>query len=485
MPLVDGNVTPLCIPRKHFELLTNTTQGIRFRALYGGRNGAKDHSFVRFLVELTVRTSKRVLFTREVQKSLDASAKQLIEDVIKEQGYREFFDIKRDEVKSKSNDSKFIFSGLNDIVAGDLKSMEGIDIVVIGEAENLTKKSFDILNQTIRKPGSEIWLAFNPRYEDDFVCKLCINEPPDNMLSVEVNGYALSSDGLTVVMADNPFVTDEMIKEAQRLFDTDKEGFINQCLGKPKGQGGRIYPMWNEKLHVVDLPLTEIAKCDLYMVIDPHRKYYPAILWFAVTPTDSVIIYNEFPKFDDLGMYYEEARDSILFDDKTMKDLANIILAGDFSQLHNNRIIRTGDPRFLAENINYVPELIQHGVHGWVDTPFDNIETHRETVKTYLEYNPALPVCGANTPLMYVAGGDRTRNVRRALERHCWGDKDKESERFKDFIDVIRYFFGITNGRPKFRGKPQKLSMGHIISPVDYMTKNILPNPYGRIDDDT
>jgi PBSX family phage terminase large subunit len=407
----------------------------------------------------------RMLFTREVQKSLASSSKQLVEDVVTDLGYRAFFDILRDEVRSKPNGSKFEFSGLNDIVVGDLKSYEGVDIAVICEAENLTRNTFENFNQTIRKPGSEIWIVFNPQYEDDFVCDLCINNPPKNMISLQVNGYALAPDNKTVIKADNPFITDTMIGEAQRLHDTDLALFEKDCLGIPRGEGGRIYPMYNKDLHEVNFPLSELSKCDLYMSIDPTPKYYPAILWLAVTPTDSVIIYNEYPKFDDLNMFYDDARKTVLFDDKSMKDLANIILANDFDHLHGQRITRTGDPRFFSNDVNYVPALMSHGVHGWVDAPFDKIETHRETIKSFINYNPALPVCGANMPELYVATGDRTKNIRRALERHCWEDKkDEESERFKDFIDALRYFFGIVDGRPRFKQRTTKKHETRIIS---------------------
>jgi phage terminase large subunit len=478
MPLVNGVVTPLSIPRKHYDVLTDKKPGVRFRALYGGRNGAKDHSFARFLVEMTVRTSKRVLFTREVQKSLEASSKQLLEDIIVELGYSEYFDVFKSDIKSKVNGSKFLFSGLNDIVAGDLKSTEGIDIAVVGEAENLTKKSFDTLNFTIREPGSEIWIAFNPRFEDDFVYKFCVEDPPENMVSCLVNGFAVASDGKTVIKADNPFVDETQIVEAQRLFNTDPDGFKNQCLGQPIGQGGRVYPMYKPDVHEIDFDLTMLPKCNLYMAIDPHRKYYPAITWYAVTPTNLVIVYNEYPKYDDLGVWYDEGRNTKPFE-LTPKQLANVILANDLNTQYGGFIrARVGDPHFFAEFPDFTRGLMEHEVTGWIDAPFEQIEQQRDRLKSMMIYNPALPLTAINFPDWLVHRG--CKNKSRAYRRHSWDEKrDKESETHKDFIDNDRYFLSIFNGKPVFIDPP-KASQQKVRSLSDMQLESLPIRNFGK-----
>lgn len=219
--------------------------------------------------------------------------------------------------------------------------------------------------------------------------------------------------------------------------------------GKGSNKSGKVYPMYAEEVHDIDFDLTMLPECDLYMAIDPHRKYYPAILWFAVTPSSAVVVYNEWPKFEDLGMWYDEARNLKVFD-KTELELANIILANDLTTQYGGVIAgRVGDPRFLAENVDFVPKLMERGVMGWRDAPYERIETQRDNLRTLLSYNPAIPVCGANMPdWLY---DRRCKNARRAAKRHYWGDKDKEAEEHKDMIDNKRYFLSIfPNGRPVF-----------------------------------
>src|SRR3546814_9728988 len=48
-----------------------------------------------------------------------------------------------------------------------IKSMEGIDIVWVEEAQTISERSLEILIPTIRKAGSELWFSWNPRHASD------------------------------------------------------------------------------------------------------------------------------------------------------------------------------------------------------------------------------------------------------------------------------------------------------------------------------
>jgi hypothetical protein len=199
------------------------------------------------------------------------------------------------------------------------------------------------------------------------------------------------------------------------------------------------------------------------MAIDPHRKYYPAITWYAITPTNAVIVYNEWPKYEDLGMWYDEARDQKTFD-LSLKELAAIILANDITFRGGRIVGRVPDPRFSAENPDFVRVLMEHGVLNWIDAPFERIETQRENLKTLMYWNPALPLCGTNTPDWYVS--NKCTNKSRAYRRHCYSeDKDKESEAHKDLIDVDRYFLSVFEaGKPKYQDRKTISTIGAIKS---------------------
>ena len=60
-------------------------------------------------------------------------------------------------------------------------------MVWIEEAQTVSKKSWDILIPTIRKPGSEIWITMNPILDTDETYKRFVANPPPNSCVKQVN----------------------------------------------------------------------------------------------------------------------------------------------------------------------------------------------------------------------------------------------------------------------------------------------------------
>ena len=65
--------------------------------------------------------------------------------------------------------------------------MEGVDVCWVEEAEKVTDESWRILIPTIRAPGSEIWVTFNPHLETDPTYQRFIANPPPDCISNAVN----------------------------------------------------------------------------------------------------------------------------------------------------------------------------------------------------------------------------------------------------------------------------------------------------------
>ena len=57
----------------------------------------------------------------------------------------------------------------------------------IEEAQNVTKRSWDILEPTVRKPGSEIWVSFNPDMDTDETYQRFVVNPSDEVVSMNIN----------------------------------------------------------------------------------------------------------------------------------------------------------------------------------------------------------------------------------------------------------------------------------------------------------
>ena len=137
----------------------------RYKAFYGGRGSGKSYAMATALVLLSAQKPLRVLAAREIQRSIRDSAKRLLDDRIRTLGLSRRYTSTETEIRS-SNGSLFLFAGLGQNPES-IKSMEGIDIAWIEEADTIAQRSLDVLVPTIRKPNSELWFAWNPRHPTD------------------------------------------------------------------------------------------------------------------------------------------------------------------------------------------------------------------------------------------------------------------------------------------------------------------------------
>lgn len=183
----------------------------RFKAMWGGRGGGKSRSVASALVLKALQSPERVLCAREVQKSIKDSSKRLLDDEIARMEVGHLFDSTESEIRGK-NGSLFIFAGLRGN-ASQIKSLEGVTIAWVDEAQTITQASLDTLIPTIRAPGSEIWLTWNPlRAEDPVDAMFRSDVPPPDAKVIEVQHD------------DNPWFPDELRDqmEWQRARDFDK-----------------------------------------------------------------------------------------------------------------------------------------------------------------------------------------------------------------------------------------------------------------------
>jgi len=148
-------------------------QRSRYKVPYGGRGGVKSWSIGRTLLLYGAQpslfnydfASLRVLCARETQASLADSVHQLLRDQISMMRLEGHYNI-TDQFISSVKGSAFTFAGIRQNV-NKIKSMEGIDICWVEEAEKISKNSLKVLVPTIRKPGSELWFSFNPDLPTD------------------------------------------------------------------------------------------------------------------------------------------------------------------------------------------------------------------------------------------------------------------------------------------------------------------------------
>lgn len=211
----------------------------RTKVLYGGRGSSKSWSVARALVSIAASRPVRVLCARETQKSIQESVHRLLKDQIGWLGLDSLFDIQEAKIVGV-NGSEFTFVGVRQQGVANMKSYEGTDICWVEEAQVVTKKSWDTLVPTIRKPGSEIWITFNPELEDDETFKRFVTDgrdDPDTWVC-EVN------------YTDNPWFPQELDGERLKMLARDPVGYRTTWEGKCRpAVEGAIYA--NEIANVV------------------------------------------------------------------------------------------------------------------------------------------------------------------------------------------------------------------------------------------
>ena len=158
----------------------------RYKVLYGGRGGGKSWAVARALLVQAAKEPIRVLCTREVQKSIKDSVHRLLSDQIAAMGLGGFYEVLETEIRGK-NGSVFLFAGLLQHTIDSIKSFEGVDRVWVEEAHSVSKKSWDVLIPTIRKPGSEIWATFNPQLDTDEVYARFVKAEREDCTALKVN----------------------------------------------------------------------------------------------------------------------------------------------------------------------------------------------------------------------------------------------------------------------------------------------------------
>jgi hypothetical protein len=205
----------------------------RYRVAFGGRASTKSHGFSGMLIAECYRQPTRALCARQFQSSIKASVHQLLVDKI-EQGKYPGFKITDTEIRH-NNGSKIIFKGLEKSI-NEVKSMEGVNICWVEEAQNVPKSSWDILIPTIRDEGSEIWVTFNPVNKTDYTSQIFIEKPLPGALIKKVN------------YTENPWFWDSpLVQEMQYCKALDIDDYNHIWLGEYKNpnKGGRVVSGWS------------------------------------------------------------------------------------------------------------------------------------------------------------------------------------------------------------------------------------------------
>ena len=208
------------------------TEHFRYKLYYGGRAGGKSYAFADCLLLLARQKKLFIACVREVQNSIKDSVYKLLKDRAEYYKFDDFI-FYEDRIENIVTGSKFVFKGLKDQNKQNIKSLEGVDICWCEESQAITKESFEVLDPTIRKSGSELWFSMNRENENDAIWRAIAANPDDQTLIVKVNYY------------DNPFCPDEMKYLAEKCKADNLDDYMHIWEGEPISLGD--YKLFNVK----------------------------------------------------------------------------------------------------------------------------------------------------------------------------------------------------------------------------------------------
>lgn len=218
------------IPKEYKRLFDSDW---REAAVYGGRYSLKSHTVARVLLIRARQQQKRIACFREFQNSIADSSHQLLKDLINQYELKDY-QVTDNAIINTVNGSDFLFKGLHHNEQS-IKSIEGIDIAWVEEAQTVSTTSLEVLTPTVRKPGSQIIYTYNRLLEEDPVHKRLVLEGRPNTLIINCNYDIAEKYG---------YLPDEIKNEIEDDRINRPALYKHKWLGEPNSLERRVYQDW-------------------------------------------------------------------------------------------------------------------------------------------------------------------------------------------------------------------------------------------------
>lgn len=224
-----------------FPAFEEYLQPARFKVAYGGRGSGKTRTITTILLNNVMCSGWRLVCMREFMKSLDDSVYQEFVDEIDRRELNKFFKIINNEISCPYSGGVIKFDGLHRNQQ-KIKGYAGFDAVWVEEAAAVTETSWKFLIPTLRKPGSEIWVSYNPESPLDDTHKRFVTE---RMYPDYKNGrrYCIVKK---INYTENPRFPQELRDDAELMKEQDPDLFDHVYGGEPVANSDLsiIPPKW-------------------------------------------------------------------------------------------------------------------------------------------------------------------------------------------------------------------------------------------------
>lgn len=172
----------------------------RYVLLSGGRASGKSWFIAHKILQDCMVERNDTLCCREFQNRMSESSHKLLSNIIYK--YSLPFTVQENKITCNLNGSEIVFIGLSSQTEDSIKSYENFKRVFIEEGQNISIRSFEILDPTIREEGSIIYIGYNPKNKKD-VANHIKETFTDDYLHIHST------------YLDNPFASKDTIKQAE------------------------------------------------------------------------------------------------------------------------------------------------------------------------------------------------------------------------------------------------------------------------------
>lgn len=300
------------------------------------------------------------------------------------------------------------------------------------------------------RAGGLVVFAGTPLEFGDWMIDLWLdNEDMQKYLYVQ---YASVYENMRGGKWIDPETKEERRARRGRLSKEDIEFMISQydeteiearVWGKFKALKGRVLKSFKPEFPYVIEPfdVSNPNEYQIYNVIDPHDRRYPAIGWYAVDKTNHYYVIHEWPNLDDFdGKYFYQLTSS----DMSIQDIANKIK--EIEEEHGWHVLwRWMDPNFGAKrygNTGYTVQEEYEAFDLFFDTEVtDDRNLGHSKLRKLLKLNsfgiPGIQImshCRNHILSFHRYRYDEYKNNEKKLQN------ENVIEKFKDFVDTARYF---------------------------------------------
>lgn len=446
---------------KPFEYWLKTPK--RTKIAFGGRGGSKSFCILRCLVAKSFEISGVILCTREIQDSIKYSVYHLLVDIIHKYNLQAYFDIKEDEIKNKITGCTFIFKGLQAHAVDRIRSIDNIEVCFIEEGHTISEYSNKTLRPSIRNENSEIWWAFNPRFEYDviydFVKKYQLKDASyyarvdENTIKEFPYKYYEDEEVLILkINYDGNFYFPQVLElERQFTLKHNAKDYANVWLGETVKEQGRIFLKDKLKFYDKEDLKEQLSDYVNYCLIDPafgsESCYTSAIVYKKMAGGYYLI---------DAGLMRADGNrttDEMLIDFLKANDIKKVFCEGNFAQKELikklsrhftvqafyqriNKIERIVNASYsIAEKVFFPSEWLSppdfHDIERWIETNRGRGFTALQQLFNFSDIKSEN--CKKGDPFSYVDFPDALASIvmfDKNMNSYTPDDKDKNNNPF-------------------------------------------------------